>query len=114
LNVTVNAMTFQIDRIPRAWGGDSARFTSCRIARARLRLAKRFMFNLRSRQQQQREQDAGERNQIPGIRWHGGDPHGAMPFQSAYHLEQARIVLIGRRHTLAAACSRGLAEKNWH
>jgi hypothetical protein len=86
LNVTVKGMTFQIDTIPRAWGGDSARLTSCRIARARLRRAKRFIFSLRSRQQQEYEQDAGERNQVPGIRRHDGDPHDGMPFQSAYHL----------------------------
>jgi hypothetical protein len=114
LNVNVNAMTFQIDRIPRAWGGESARFTSCRIARARLRLAKRFMFSLGSRQQQQCEQDAGERNQVPGICWHGGDPHAGMPFQSAYHLERGRIARIGCPRPRRAIGPRGLAEKNWH
>jgi hypothetical protein len=102
LNVNVNAMTFQIDRIPRAWGGESARFTSCRITRARLRLAKRFLFGLRSRQQQHCEQDAGESNQAQGIRWHSGDPHGGM-FQSPYHLERARIARIARRSRRAAA-----------
>jgi hypothetical protein len=72
------------------------------------------MFNLGSRQQQQREQDAGERNQVPGVRWHGGNPHGGMPIQSAYHLERVQIATIELGDRLAAGRPRVLAEKNWH
>ena len=105
LTVSVNSVSFQTDRIPRACGSASARLTSWRIARARLRLAKRFMSESPSGQQQQREQHAGQGNQVPGVRWHRGCPHGCMPFQSAYQREGRKESANSRRAAFAHAAT---------